>query len=153
MEKKKSDVNVPFVIVSTAVMFIILAVILIFVALAKDADNKFSSYLDYTRDFFNENYPDNHYFKLKDKVLYVNIWQPGTALYMVTHKGSAEQEIRGKMDSLAKSLYSRLENMGIEDYYKVVLILRNDENTENVLMYWVDGEYQDPNKQDGFIFY
>lgn len=153
MEKKKSDVNVPFVIVSTAVMFIIVAVILIFMALLKDADNKFSTYLDYMRNYFNENYPDKHYFKLKDRVLYVNIWQPGTSLYMVMKKGIAESEVREKYEPLAKDLYAGLEKYGVESYYKIVLILRNDENTENVLMYWVDGEYQDPNKQDGFIFY
>lgn len=124
-------------------LFVILFVIIL-VVVKKDRQRQLNEYIAYLTEYCDKNYPDRYYLDSSEDVLYVHLWQPGTALYIASKPGTGELEVREKFEPLAKRMYESMGSKGLN--YGVALVLHSDIDTERILMMWADGKLVDVSK-------
>ena len=141
MNDEKTQKKPPLAVwltIGICVIIIILIVILMITAKNKRI-KRLESYLESIYKYCDERYPYKYYLDSSDKMINVHIWQSGAALSVTM---SGEQQVRDYFEGFAKDLYTSLEKRDLSLYYDVSLFLHNDLNTEKVLMWWINGEYQ-----------
>lgn len=123
------------------VILIIIVVVIFYFVHSADTQEKFEGYYNYLISYMDEHFPDRYYVNAEGNVLYVHVWQPGVALYETMKNIVGQIEIQESFEPLAKNLYKDMQKRGLN--YSVCLVLHNDLKTENILMWWLNGEFQE----------
>ena len=96
-------------------------------------------YLTYLNEYCNTNYGDNWYMN-RDDHINVHLWEPGVALALTVNPAN-ESKVREKYEKLANQMYESAKKKELD--YGVSLFLHNDLDTDRILMYWINGKYQE----------
>lgn len=139
-KQKQKKINLIAALITLGVCIVVIVVVVILSSVSrKERMKRLEDYIKAINQYCDEKYPDNYYLDANDDILNVHIWQPGVALYVAMN---GMQDVRNTFEGFAKDLYTSLKKRDLAIHYGVHLFLHNDLDTEKIIMWWANGEYQ-----------